>query len=545
MAEVTASVDGQSYSKAVTLTPDESTASVNGLTVKETSVPADGRTANTLTATVVDAGGNPVQGVTVDWSKSSGVNASLAGNTSMTNERGEATMEVTGTAAETAGIQAKVGANAGDAGQSADAVFTLYPVVGVTVTKDNVSADGTTAGTVEVTVKDLAGAPVAGQAVTLTTASGVTASSTGVTDADGKLSVDVTSTVSGVTDVAASVGAGDRQEATAQLNFGRYVRFDGLTLTHTPPTTDATNAGKMCQADCEITLSAMVTDAGGNPVPGVDVHFQGSVTGDDALVVASGTDGMVSVTRKYDKGGVEDVSLVAASQGVTIGTSAANNIDILYTITRNGVHADPTGPMLRSSLTFMGPKTPVNSYPTNLDPAVATAGSYRCTATAKYVWQHASDGPFTAVVEANGKTNSKGECEMVDEVQDSIDNAFRKPSMTNPANYALYWPVTACRTNTESANFCGTYVWGSGSGAFATSDTNVPSGLPLSSTPRVSQSALPDGVGVTANVFLDAWLTRFSSYWLGYPGALKVAVTPGTVDAAGVVVNGPLFTDAP
>lgn len=329
VAEVTASVDGQSYSKAVTLTPDESTASVNGLTVKETSVPADGMTANTLTATVVDAGGNPVQGVTVDWSKSSGVNASLAGNTSMTNERGEATMEVTGTAAETAGIQAKVGANAGDAGQSADAVFTLYPVVGVTVTKDNVSADGTTAGTVEVTVKDLAGAPVAGQAVTLTTASGVTASSTGVTDADGKLSVDVTSTVSGVTDVAASVGAGDRQEATAQLNFGRYVRFDGLTLTHTPPTTDATNAGKMCQADCEITLSAMVTDAGGNPVPGVDVHFQGSVTGDDALVVASGTDGMVSVTRKYDKGGVEDVSLVAASQGVTIGTSAAKSIDIL------------------------------------------------------------------------------------------------------------------------------------------------------------------------------------------------------------------------
>lgn len=541
VAEVTASVDGQSYSKAVTLMPDESTASVNGLTVKEASVPADGRTANTLTAMVVDAGGNPVQGVTVDWSTSPEGIASLAGNTSMTNERGEATMDVTDTAAETAGIQAKVGANAGDAGQSVDAVFTLYPVVDVVAKKNNVSADGATTGTVEVTVADLAGAPVAGQAVTITTASGVTATSTGVTDADGKLSVDVTSTVSGATDVTVSVGAGNRQEATAQLNFGQYVRFDGLTLTHTLPTTDATNAGKICQADCDITLTAKVVDAAGNAVPDVNVSFQGSVTGNDGSVVTSGADGMVSVTRKYDKGGVEDVSLVASSQGATIGTSAANSIDILYTITRNGVHADPTGPMLRSSLTYMGPKTPVNSYPTNLAPAVAAAGSYRCTATATYKWAGKNlpkgSPPFEVTVIAEGRTNSGGECEMQEGVpQPAFDVSGRilGGRESNPANSVLYWPQPGCQTSVESAAFCYTYINNKGE----ISDVWLGTG-----GQKITQSAIPPGY--PDNNYTGPVSQAPQKYWMGEPGALTVTVVPGMVDAAGVAVNGPLFTDIP
>lgn len=547
-AEVTASAGGQAFKGSVTLTPDESTASVTGISVKETSVPADGKTANTLTATVVDTNGRPVQGVTVNWSKIQGVSASLAGNTSTTDEKGEATMAVTGTTAETAKFGARVRANTSDTGKEADAVFDLYPVISsMVVTKDNVPADGSTASTVEVVVSDVAGNVLDGATVSVTASGAATLStSTGTTDPDGKVTFSVTDTTAETPDVTATVGAGtDEQKRTVSPVFGQYVKFDGLTLDHTAPTADATAAGKMCQADCDITLTAKVVDAAGNAVPDVSVSFLGSVTGNDGSVVTSGADGMVSVTRKYDKGGVEEVSLVASSQGTTIGTSETKNIDILYTITRTGVHAEPTGPMLRSSLTFMGLKTPVNSYPTDLDPEVAKAGSYRCTATAKYVWQHGSDGPFTAVVEANGKTNSKGECEMVDDVQDSIDNAFRKPLQTNPANYALYWPVTACRTNTETASFCSTYVWGSGSSAIATVTNIRPGSVSGSVQARVSQSALPDGVGVTANVYLDAWQSRVYTYWLGYPGALKVTVTPGTVDAVGVAVNGPLFTDIP
>ncbi|ECV0014759.1 hypothetical protein C9G23_25540 [Salmonella enterica] len=489
---------------------------------------------------MVDTNGRPVQGVTVDWSKNQGVNASLAGNTSTTNEKGEATMEVTGTAAETAKFGARVGANTSDTGKEADAVFTLYPVVGVTVTKDNVSADGTTAGTVEVTVADLAGAPVTGQAVTIATASGVMATSTGMTDADGKLSVDVTSTVSGTTGVTASVGAGNRQEATAQLNFGRYVRFDGLTLIHTPPTTDATNAGKICQADCDITLTAKVVDVSGNAVPDVSVSFQGSVTGNDGSVVTSGADGMVSVTRKYDKGGVEDVSLVASSQGATIGTSETKNIDILYTITRNDIHAKPTGPMLRSSLQFMGPKTPVNSYPTDLDPELAKVGSYRCTATATYEWAGKNlpkgSSPFKVVVVAEGRTNGTV-CEMQEGTpQPAFDISGRilNGAESNPANSAVYWPQSGCQTNVETGRFCFTYVNDRGE----VSDVWDGSGVQM-----VSQSAIPPGY--PDNNYMGPVAQRVQKYWMGEPGALKVTVVPGTVDAAGVAVNGPLFTDIP
>ncbi|EAO7619058.1 hypothetical protein BCN12_27520, partial [Salmonella enterica] len=540
-AEVTASVGGSAFKGSVTLTPDESTASVTGISVKETSVPADGKTTNTLTATVVDTNGRPVQGVTVDWSKNQGVNASLAGNTSTTNEKGEATMEVTGTAAETAKFGARVGANTSDTGKEADAVFTLYPVVGVTVTKDNVSADGTTAGTVEVTVADLAGAPVTGQAVTIATASGVMATSTGMTDADGKLSVDVTSTVSGTTGVTASVGAGNRQEATAQLNFGRYVRFDGLTLIHTPPTTDATNAGKICQADCDITLTAKVVDVSGNAVPDVSVSFQGSVTGNDGSVVTSGADGMVSVTRKYDKGGVEDVSLVASSQGATIGTSAANKIDILRTITRRAVHADPTGPMLRSSLTYMGPKTPVNSYPTDLDPELAKAGSYRCTATATYTYTPAmSSGrkPHILTIQANGKTEGTN-CQFGDSVpQEYLGTGVS----TNPANIAAYWPVPGCQN--DNGNYCGVEVRANGQVSLDIFESwlhEAGAGIFTVAVPAASSDSISS---------LIAYINGLKGVpgaadKLSVPGALVVTVSPGVVHQDLPPVNGPLFTDVP
>ncbi|EAM9431680.1 hypothetical protein BCN14_27300, partial [Salmonella enterica] len=556
-AEVTASVGGSAFKGSVTLTPDESTASVTGISVKETSVPADGKTTNTLTATVVDTNGRPVQGVTVDWSKNQGVNASLAGNTSTTNEKGEATMEVTGTAAETAKFGARVGANTSDTGKEADAVFTLYPVVGVTVTKDNVSADGTTAGTVEVTVADLAGAPVTGQAVTIATASGVMATSTGMTDADGKLSVDVTSTVSGTTGVTASVGAGNRQEATAQLNFGRYVRFDGLTLIHTPPTTDATNAGKICQADCDITLTAKVVDVSGNAVPDVSVSFQGSVTGNDGSVVTSGADGMVSVTRKYDKGGVEDVSLVASSQGATIGTSAANEIDILPKVLTKIVQAKATSPMTKTSLELFKGKDVLNSYDTDLEPTLASSGSYDCTAEIQYSWMGKEvTSPITGTFTAKGKTQGT-KCVFSNDIQQpglSDHENANLDEIGNPANYVFKWPTSDCSwagefNYTYQCTYSGFWTLEPTSGfspsgpvVFDASKLNVSTTSSSTYAGRYMFSipAVPADGHTLANYSNDG------KFALIEPGALTTKVVPGSVFQSNVIIgNGPLFTDAP
>ncbi|EEJ6656785.1 hypothetical protein R309_004752 [Salmonella enterica subsp. enterica] len=543
-AEVTASVGGSAFKGSVTLTPDESTASVTGISVKETSVPADGKTTNTLTATVVDTNGRPVQGVTVDWSKNQGVNASLAGNTSTTNEKGEATMEVTGTAAETAKFGARVGANTSDTGKEADAVFDLYPVISsMVVTKDNVPADGSTASTVEVVVSDAAGNVLDGATVSVT-ASGtaILSPSTGTTSPDGKVTFSVTDTTAETPDVTATVGGGfDRQKSTVSPVFGQYVKFDGLTLTHTPPTTDATAAGKICQADCDITLTAKVVDVSGNAVPDVSVSFQGSVTGNDGSVVTSGADGMVSVTRKYDKGGVEDVSLVASSQGATIGASAANKIDILRTITRRAVHADPTGPMLRSSLTYMGPKTPVNSYPTDLDPELAKAGSYRCTATATYTYTPAmSSGrkPHILTIQANGKTEGTN-CQFGDSVpQEYLGTGVS----TNPANIAAYWPVPGCQN--DNGNYCGVEVRANGQVSLDIFESwlhEAGAGIFTVAVPAASSDSISS---------LIAYINGLKGVpgaadKLSVPGALVVTVSPGVVHQDLPPVNGPLFTDVP
>lgn len=561
-AEVTASVGGQAFKGSVTLTPDESTASVTGISVKENSVPADGKTANTLTATVVDTNGRPVQGVTVDWSKIQGVSASLAGNTSTTDEKGEATMAVTGTSAETAKFGARVGANTRDTGKEADAVFDLYPVISsMVVTKDNVPADGSTASTVEVVVSDMAGNVLDGATVSVTASGTATLSpSTGTTSPDGKVTFSVTDITAETPDVTATVGVGtDEQKRTVSPVFGQYVKFEGLTLENTAPTTDATAAGKMCQADCDITLKAKVVDASGNAVPDVSVSFQGSVTGNDGSVVTSGADGMVSVTRKYDKGGVEDVSLVASSQGATIGTSAANEIDILPKVLTKTVQAKAISPMTKTSLELFKGKDVLNSYDTDLEPTLASSGSYDCTAEIQYSWMGKEvTSPITGTFTAKGKTQGT-KCVFSNDIQQpglSDHENANLAEIGNPANVVVKWPTSDCSWAGETS-----YTW---TCTYSGYWTLLPTSKFFVSGPVVLDASTLNMSTKSYAFELSTGLSLFQipavpadghtlvshsndgKFALIEPGALTTKVVPGSVFQSNVIIgNGPLFTDAP
>lgn len=342
-AEVTAGIDGTELRQPVTLLPDESAALVEGITVKEASVPADGKTANTLTAKVVNAEGKPVEGVTVSWSRTEGTVASLAGSTSVTDANGLATMYVTGTVAETAKFGAKVGANTGDTGKEAEAVFALYPVISsMEVTKDNSPADGVTANIVEMLVTDLAGNPLVGQDVTVTASGSASlGSSTGVTDAGGRFTLNVTDTAAEAPGVTAMVGTGTgEQKHTVNPVFGLYVKFSAVVVN----ATNDTVPGKTCQAPCDVTLSSTVVDAQGNPLSDVTVTVNGSVTGGNPASVTSGSDGKVSVTKNYTLGGVEDLSLQA---------TAFNGAAISGPVSSDAVHVDiqPVDVVEKKSLT--------------------------------------------------------------------------------------------------------------------------------------------------------------------------------------------------
>ncbi|STB67906.1 intimin [Citrobacter freundii] len=154
----------------VSLAADITTAAVRTVTETTGGAKADNVSTNTLTATVEDANGNRVPNVTVDWSVTTGI-ATLNSATSTTDSNGQAVITVKDMTAETATITAKAGSNAADGGQTADTVFSLYPVVsGITQGVNNSPADNATQNTLTVQIADLAGNALKNQNVTLSLA---------------------------------------------------------------------------------------------------------------------------------------------------------------------------------------------------------------------------------------------------------------------------------------------------------------------------------------------------------------------------------------
>lgn len=454
-AEVTASVGGQAFKGSVTLTPDESTASVTGISVKETSVPADGKTANTLTATVVDTNGRPVQGVTVNWSKIQGVSASLAENTSTTDEKGEATMAVTGTTAETAKFGARVGANTGDTGKEADAVFDLYPVISsMVVTKNGAPADGKEINTIEIKVTDVSGKPLQGQSVMVTSPSTdvIIPSHNILTDVNGIYFVDVTDTKMESPQITAKVGTSTedaRQTNMTTPDFSLYAKFGKVTVT----ATNDTVAGKTCQAPCEVTLSTTVIDAQDNPLSGVTVTVDGSVTaGNGSVAVTSGDDGKVSVTKAYTQGGIENLSLQAtqfASTTMNGPTSAMVNVDVQPVETVENKVLTPlninttaiftkTKPLV-GSLDFAVDASPVSdtscevqatvhAYPGCVLTGASNVASGACNDISEQAWTGAQSSTVTMALSGiigHGTTMCKVSTESKAQLQAVVDQALK------------------------------------------------------------------------------------------------------------------------
>ncbi|MDA8145520.1 MAG: G1 family endopeptidase, partial [Thermaerobacter sp.] len=99
-ATVTGSAQGVSGTAQVTFTPVVSKVSV---TASPSSVPANGTAASGITATVTDAAGAPLSGITVDFTTTLGT---LSAASATTNAQGQAQVSLTSTAAGTATVTA-------------------------------------------------------------------------------------------------------------------------------------------------------------------------------------------------------------------------------------------------------------------------------------------------------------------------------------------------------------------------------------------------------------------------------------------------------
>ncbi len=177
-------------------------ASASTVVASPTSVIADGVSSSTITVTLKDGAGNGVSGKTVTLSKSGG-SSLITPASGTSNASGVVTFTVTDTLAE-----GPISYSATDTTdnnlaitQSASISFTANTVSAATSTvaasPSTVVADGVTASTITITLKNANGNPVPGKTVTLAKSGGssVISAASGPSNASGVVTFTVTDTV--------------------------------------------------------------------------------------------------------------------------------------------------------------------------------------------------------------------------------------------------------------------------------------------------------------------------------------------------------------
>ncbi len=223
------------------------------------SIEAGGVSTSTLRATVKDAYGNLLSGVTVNWTTSAG---SLDNTSSTTNASGIATAVLT-SATETG--RAVVDASVGTLTASTGVDFFTGPpgIIKVTASPGKITADGSSRATVSAALTDGHLNPV-GAGVTITWdvvsnkagATGTLSRVSSTTDANGIATVDLTSTIfEGVNTVTASVGS---------ISASTTVEFDVIITITATSTVYGNGTG---------TFSVRVTDVDGAPLSGTVVYL--------------------------------------------------------------------------------------------------------------------------------------------------------------------------------------------------------------------------------------------------------------------------------
>ena len=204
-----------SYSTPTTFIADNSTATVSTLMIDKDNSPADGKTTNSATATVVDANGNPVSGATVAWSADKGTVKFAAA--SVTDTHGKVSVTFTDTVAQTANITATLNGSS----QTKPSTFKadLASAVITVAVRNSAKPDGTQVE-VTATVKDQYGNVVPDFPLdwSATNAYSTISPVNNVTDANGIAKVNVSNASFVDKDVTVTATSGAKS-GTAQVHF--------------------------------------------------------------------------------------------------------------------------------------------------------------------------------------------------------------------------------------------------------------------------------------------------------------------------------------
>ncbi|HAT6804637.1 TPA: hypothetical protein JAN03_21710 [Citrobacter freundii] len=269
---VTASINGSSQSVRVTFVADENSAQMSVTVDSADAVPANGSATRTVTATLTDASNNPLRNQPVSFTVNGG--PAFTGEASgTTGDDGTMAVTLTSTVAGTFTVSGT--ASGLSLSNSAEVAFiadtsTAQLIIGTS--SDTKTANGTDTHPVILRVEDAQGNPLTSvQSVTLSVPadgprfSNNSATLSTSTDSNGELEVPLTSTVAGTFTVSARMGSGTA--VTAQVRFAANTSTARLAVA--AGSTEAVPANGTATR----TVTATLTDAGGNPLPNQSVLF--------------------------------------------------------------------------------------------------------------------------------------------------------------------------------------------------------------------------------------------------------------------------------
>lgn len=313
--QVTATLEnGDSMQQTVTYVPNVANAEITLAASKDPLI-ADNNDLTTLTATVADTEGNAIANTEVTFTLPEDVKANFTlsdGGKAITDAEGKAKVTLKGTKAGAHTVTASM-----TGGKSEQLVVnfiadTLSAQVNLNVTEDNFIANNVGMTTLQATVTDGNGNPLANEAVTFTLPADVSASFTlgqggsAITDINGKAEVTLSGTKSGTYPVTVSVnnyGVSDTKQVTLFADAGTATL---ASLTSVYSFVVSTTEGA--------TMTASVTDANGNPVEGIKVNFRGTSVTLSSTSVETDDQGFAEILVTSTEVGLKTVSASLADK---------------------------------------------------------------------------------------------------------------------------------------------------------------------------------------------------------------------------------------
>ncbi|MGY8619753.1 Ig-like domain-containing protein [Pantoea agglomerans] len=341
LAQVTASVNGAAPTNAnkVTFIADTATATIGSgdLTVDKTTLIANNADEATYSAIVKDANGNLVPNEAVSWTTNKGT---LSGASSSTDASGVATIKLKGTVAGDAQVVAKVGTSAnvnapvvkfmGDSGNLSTAKSTL------TAAPATIVANGKTASTVTLSLKDVNDNAISGQTVTFSSSLGSVSS---VKDnGDGTYSASLTGITAGTATITASVGGNTFGVAAATLTL----TADSSNLSTAKSTLIASPTSIVADGTTPSTITLSLKDANNNPVSGQSVTFKTTLSGSVVGSVTDKGDGTYNAELTGTKAGNESVTVSIGGKAFSVAAAAVTLNANVLTATITSLSVDKT-----------------------------------------------------------------------------------------------------------------------------------------------------------------------------------------------------------